>query len=132
MTSPAVTALRAPPRRDKTSLPSPQRVQAILAPLVAKMTATKRPSAEEVAALWRRVVGAQAARHSRPTSLRQGELLVAVDASVWLWTLTLQRQHLLEQLRAAWGTEAVTAIRLRMSDARPARTLHDPQRPVHG
>lgn len=106
------------PRRRTLPTPSsptgPERVQAILSPLVAQLTVAKRPSADAVAALWRRLVGPQAARHSRPTSLRQGELMIAVDASVWLWNLSLQRPRLLEGFRAAWGREAVTTIRLRM------------------
>lgn len=92
----------------------PQRVEAILAPLITALTVTKRPSADEVAQLWRRLVGPRAARHSRPTSLRRGELLVAVENSVWLWNVTLQRQQILEGLRAAWGAEAVTALRCRI------------------
>lgn len=92
----------------------PQTIRELVTPLVARLTVSKRPSAEEVAASWRRLVGPRAARHSQPTSLRSGELLVAVDTSVWLWNLSLQRHQLLEGLQAAWGAETITAIRLRM------------------
>lgn len=92
----------------------PRRVNEILSPLITQLTVAKRPSAEEVAQVWRRLVGPQAAKHSQPTSLRRGELLVAVDTSAWLWNLSLQRQRLVEGLQMAWGGEAVTIIRLRI------------------
>ena len=93
---------------------APRRVEEILSPLMARMTVARRPSADEVAALWRQLAGPRAAQHSRPTSLRQGELLVTVDSSVWLWNLSLQREALLKGLQAAWGMDAVSAIRLRI------------------
>jgi len=89
----------------------------LLSPLVARLTVAKHPSAEEVDRLWRKLVGSKAARHSHPTSLRRGELLVAVDASVWLWNLSFQRQRLVEELQAAWGPETVAAIRFRMKSS---------------
>ena len=92
----------------------PHAVRDLLTPFLAQVTATSRPSAEEVARRWRQLVGAQAARHSQPTSLRGGELRVAVDTSAWLWNLSLQRPTLVRALQAAWGPEAVTVIRLRM------------------
>lgn len=97
-----------------TRLSATQRVQELVSPLVARLAAAKRPSADEVAALWRKLVGTKAARHSHPTSLRGGELMVAVDASTWLWNLSLQRPRLLEGCQAAWGAATVTMIRLRM------------------
>ena len=91
-----------------------RRVEEILTPLIAQLTVAKRPTADEAAKLWRRLVGPTAAKHSQPTSLRRGELLVVVDTSAWLWNVSLQRPRLLEGLQAAWGSEAVTAIRLRI------------------
>jgi len=97
-----------------TQAPTTQRVQELIAPLVARLAAAKRPSADEVSTLWRRLVGPKAAKHSHPTSLRGGELMVAVDTSTWLWNLSLQRPRLLEGCQAAWGVDTVTMIRLRM------------------
>ena len=104
------------PRRSATSS-APQAISDVLSPLMTQLTATKRPTADEVGRLWRRVVGAKAARHSRPTSFRLGELLVAVDTSAWLWNLSLQRPKLLKGFRAAWGPDLVTSIRLRITTA---------------
>ena len=96
---------------------TPRQIHEILSPLVGKLTVARRPSAEEADQVWRKLVGRKAASHSRPRALRGGELMVAVDSSVWLWHLSLQRQRLLEGLRAAWGQEAVSTIRLRMRSA---------------
>lgn len=93
---------------------SPEAIGDVLSPLMAQLTSAKRPSSDDVGQVWRKLVGAKAARHSRPTSLRHGELLVAVDTSAWLWHLTMQRPRLLEGLRAAWGPTHVTSIRLRI------------------
>lgn len=92
----------------------PQRVAEILSPLIGSLTVAKRPSEDEVRRLWRRLIGAQAARHSCPTSLRRGELLVSVDSSVWLWNLSLERRRLLTALQAEWGADTVTGIRLQI------------------
>lgn len=96
---------------------TPEAIGDVLSPLMARLTTAKRPSSDEVGRVWRTLVGAKAARHSRPTSLRQGELLIAVDASAWLWNLTLQRPRLLTGLQAALGPEQVTTIRLRIHPA---------------
>ncbi len=96
---------------------TPQRVGDVLSPLMTRLAGAKRPTADEVGRLWRRVVGRRAAQHSHPTSLRHGELLIAVDTSAWLWNLSLQRPKLLEGFRAAWGPDLVTTIRLRITTA---------------
>lgn len=99
-------------------LPPSSKVQAIgdvLSPLMAQLAAVKRPTVEEIERVWRRLVGVKAARHSYPTSLRHGELLVAVDTSAWLWNLSFQRARLVEGFRATWGQDLVTTIRLRIA-----------------
>ena len=98
---------------------TPQPIGDVLSPLMTRLAEAKRPTADEIGRLWRRLVGAQAAQRSRPTSLRRGELLVAVDTSAWLWSLSLRRPKLLAGFRAAWGPEQVTAIRLRIRTASP-------------
>ncbi|OGX38970.1 MAG: hypothetical protein A3C53_03605 [Omnitrophica WOR_2 bacterium RIFCSPHIGHO2_02_FULL_68_15] len=96
---------------------TPQRISDVLSPLLTQLVEAKRPTADEVGRLWRRIVGAKAAKHSHPTSLRHGELMIAVDASPWLWHLTLRRPKLLEGFRATWGPDQVTTIRLRIKTA---------------
>lgn len=93
---------------------TPQRISEVLSPLMVQLTEAKRPTADEVGRLWRRLVGTQAAQHSHPTSLRRGELLVAVDTSAWLWHLSLRRPKLLSGFHAAWGPDSIATIRLRI------------------
>lgn len=114
--TPHSTAVPASPTK-RRSAAAPQRISDVLSPLLTRLAGAKRPMADDVKRFWRRVAGAQAAKHSHPTSLRDGELIVAVDASPWLWYLTLRRPKLLEGFRTTWGPDHVTTIRLRIQPA---------------
>jgi hypothetical protein len=65
---------------------------------------------ERIREQWAGVVGPDGARRSRPESLRQGVLTVAVDSSPWLHELTLRSGELLARVQASHGG-AVTALR---------------------
>lgn len=92
----------------------PQPLKELLNPILKRWADEKRPGAEQIQDSWKKVVGARAAQHSRPTSLRKGELLVAVESSVWLWNLSLKRAEYLEKLQTLWGPEIVRSVRLKI------------------
>ncbi|MBI4313503.1 MAG: DUF721 domain-containing protein [Candidatus Omnitrophica bacterium] len=93
---------------------SPQPLKDILNPLMKRWADEKRPGAEDIRRMWRKLVGTKAAQHSCPTSLRKGELLVAVDTSVWLWNLSLRRGEFLKELQASWGSDSVQSVRFKI------------------
>lgn len=61
--------------------------------------------------VWREVVGAPAARNTRPVLVRRGELLVSVSSSTWAQELSLMRNQLLAKLNARLGDEVIHGIR---------------------
>jgi predicted nucleic acid-binding Zn ribbon protein len=67
-----------------------------------------------VAECWEEAVGAEVARHCRPTALRGGTLEASVDSSVWCQQLQLRAPQILAGLRRVLGEEAPGAVRFRV------------------
>src|SRR6267154_6540266 len=60
-----------------------------LVPLVMKrLGLEQRLQQSQVFYLWPEIVGAENARHAQPVSLRNGQLIVAVDHPAWLQELS--------------------------------------------
>jgi|GEM_PF-3267748 hypothetical protein len=58
----------------------------------------ERISEEEIRSVWRKAAGRFASQRSRPVSLRKGKLVVAVEDSSLLYSLTLKKKEILEAL----------------------------------
>src|SRR5262245_4871306 len=95
----------------------PVRVGALLATAVPGLREHLLES--EIRAGWADVAGPDAARRSRPVTVRQGVLHVEVDNSPWLSELTLRANDLLTRLRARHGS-ALAALRFSLGAATPA------------
>ncbi len=54
---------------------------------------------EDIKKIWEEMVGKQAAKHSRPTSIRKGKLTVLVTNSSWLYELSTKKQELLDHIK---------------------------------
>jgi predicted nucleic acid-binding Zn ribbon protein len=94
--------------------PGPRPVAASLDRLA---TSLGVPSAGVLAALfstWPDLVGAGVAGHSRPRSLRDGVLVVAVDEPAWATQLRWLESDLLARLAEALGDGVVRAIEVRV------------------
>jgi predicted nucleic acid-binding Zn ribbon protein len=63
---------------------------------------------------WEMAVGAEVARHCRPTAVRGGVLEATVDSSVWCQQLQLRRPEILSALRGALGDAAPAELWLRV------------------
>jgi predicted nucleic acid-binding Zn ribbon protein len=75
------------------------------------------PSAGVLAALfsaWPELVGAGVAGHSRPRSLRNGVLVVAVDEPAWATQLRWLEADLLARLSEALGEGVVRSVDVRV------------------
>ena len=53
---------------------------------------------EEIRSVWKKTAGKFAAQRSRPTALRKGKLVVIVEDSSLLYSLTLKKREILEAL----------------------------------
>lgn len=67
--------------------------------------------------IWGEVVGAPAARNTRPVLVRRGELLVQVSSSTWAQELSLMRAHLVARLNDRLGGEVIRDIRFAVDPA---------------
>jgi len=64
---------------------------------------------------WEQAVGAEIARHCRPSALREGTLEAEVDSSVWAQQLQLRVPEILEALRGVLGDDAPSALRFHLA-----------------
>lgn len=67
-----------------------------------------------VAECWEEAVGAEIARHCRPSALRDGVLEAEVDSSVWAQQLQLRVPEILAALGRVLGDEAPTGLRFHL------------------
>jgi hypothetical protein len=76
---------------------------------------------------WSQIVGAEAARRSRPVALRLGVVDVSVDNSPWLQELTLRGASITAALRERHG-RAVTGVRFMLATTAPRAAVTTPAR----
>jgi predicted nucleic acid-binding Zn ribbon protein len=67
-----------------------------------------------VFASWPEMVGESVAQHSRPRSLRDGVLVVAVDEPAWATQLRWLEADLLTRLREVLGPDQLARIEVRV------------------
>lgn len=73
-----------------------------------------------IAELWEEAVGAEVARHCRPSALRGDVLEASADSNAWCQQLRLRAPEILEALRRVLGEEAPSKLWLRVgSDLAP-------------
>jgi len=69
---------------------------------------------EEICSAWEVVVGAQLAKHTRPSGLRRGVLQVSVSQSTVHYAIQGMKSTLLTRLQEKFGTAQVQDIHFRM------------------
>jgi predicted nucleic acid-binding Zn ribbon protein len=90
-------------------------VREVLDHLAPKLGLESRLRQEEIVAAWVEIVGDFFARHSRPTKLHQGILIVNVLQPTLLYELDRQWKALiLTRLRARFGGKLIKELRFRL------------------
>jgi predicted nucleic acid-binding Zn ribbon protein len=91
------------------------RAAAELVPRVVKeLNLDRRRGEAEVLKAWAALVDPAVAAHARPTGIRRGTLMVAVDSSAWLAEIVRFRQaEILRRLQEAFGAAAVQRLSFR-------------------
>ena len=95
-------------------------ISTVLSGLLRKLQADVRPSLEEIALVWKQLVGEEAAQHSWPRRLVQRRLVVEVENSGWMYTLGMERTQLLEGLLELMGAGKVRELSFRIGERRDA------------
>jgi predicted nucleic acid-binding Zn ribbon protein len=88
----------------------------ILKAVFEKLEQEKSLTKEDVEGRWREIAGADAARHTRPASLRKSVLTVFVDSSPWMQHMSLQKRNLLKQLKRVFGKDKISGIQFRIGE----------------
>ena len=95
-------------------------ISSVLTGLLRKLQADARPSVEEIAQVWKRLVGEEAAQHSWPRRLVHRRLVVETENSGWMYTLGMKKGQLLEGLIELMGAGKVHELSFRMGERRDA------------
>jgi predicted nucleic acid-binding Zn ribbon protein len=90
-------------------------IAAVLDQLAPKLGLESRLREEEIIAGWAEIVGAFFARHSRPTKLHQGLLIVNVLQPTVMYELDRQcKSEILSKLKKRFGSKLIRDIRFRL------------------
>ena len=71
---------------------------------------------EDIEERWKEMAGQDAARHTRPASLRKGVLTVFVDSSPWMQQMNYEKRKLLKQLKRAFGKDRISGIHFKIGE----------------
>ena len=93
----------------------PEPVADILKAVFERLEREKDLTKEDVEERWRRLAG-DAARHTRPVSLRKSTLTVFVDSSSWMQEMVLRKRMILKQLKRTFGKDRISGIQFRIGE----------------
>lgn len=71
---------------------------------------------EEVASVWKRLAGEEAAQHSWPRKLTRGMLTIEVENSGWMHVLGMKKGELLEGWIELMGVARVKGLSFRIGE----------------
>jgi len=98
------------PEREKAEL---RPVGGMIEDVLSGLRVERRFQAARATEEWEAVAGAEVARRTRASGVRDGELLVEVQGAVWMGHLAVLRQGLMEALNRRLPAEArISSIRL--------------------
>lgn len=87
------------PRPNRARTRSPVQAKAVLSAALAKFGLDKDIARYQFVLHWPEIVGADAARRTRPECLRNGALVVRVGNSAWAQELSFQKETILRRLK---------------------------------
>ncbi len=90
----------------------PQRLGSLVRRLVSDRGWEETTAAASVMGRWEQIVGPDIAAHARPSSLRDGELVLVAESTAWATQLRLLATRLMARLTAEVGAGVVTRIRV--------------------
>lgn len=96
--------------------PAKNPLEKILKDVIRDLSGSQRFGEEEIAGVWAEAVGEAAAKHSKPVSFRKATVVVNVDASGWLYELTVRKKEILKKLDELLRGKKIRDIRLRIGE----------------
>jgi predicted nucleic acid-binding Zn ribbon protein len=103
------------PARQSRSEMEPKRVGESLDRVTKRIGAPTSSVLAAVFSRWEAVVGSEVAAHAKPSSLRDGVLVIVVDQPAWATQLKYLSADLLSRIEAATGRSEVSRIHIKVS-----------------
>jgi len=93
-------------------------IKGIIGDVILGLEQQKKLTLEEILKVWKQAAGAKAFKHTRPTSLRRGKLVVEVEGAPWLYDLNLRRASIIERLNKNLDDpkKKISSIHFRVGD----------------
>ncbi|MGH9057026.1 MAG: DciA family protein [Acidimicrobiales bacterium] len=98
-----------------------RRVSELLDSVTRRLGAPRAGVASSVFSRWEDLVGSGVAAHTKPVSLHDGLLVVAVDDPAWAAQLRYMTVDLLAKIAECIGAGSVRELRLRVGSGEPPR-----------
>lgn len=94
----------------------PERIDGVVKSVIERLDKQSNPTSDDIAKIWKEIAGEKAFRHSRPNSLRKKRLVINVDASAWLYELTMKKGELLKMLKEKVGEDKIKELQFRIGE----------------
>jgi predicted nucleic acid-binding Zn ribbon protein len=91
-------------------------IEHIVKDVIKNLTGKGRLSEEEIKSAWQIAAGEKAAAHTKPVSVKRSVLTVNVDASGWLYELTIKKKELLEKLDGRIRGRQLKGLKFRIGE----------------
>lgn len=91
-------------------------IENIIKDVIKDLSGRGRVSEEEVSGAWLAAAGEKAAKHTKPVSIKRSVLTVNVDASGWLYELTIKKRDLLKKMEGKIRGKKLKEIRFRIGE----------------
>lgn len=102
-----------------------KRIGSLISPFVKSLGIEGALTLEGIRGEWAVLFGEPLSLHMSPVSLRNDELLIAVDSPVWLQQISFYRKDIIEKLRPFHVAE----VRFRLGKIRQTRELREKPAP---
>lgn len=103
-------------RRKKTKR-QPERINKTINSIIKDLRSVKKTTERRILELWPKISGKRISRHTKPTVLKKGCLVVNVDNPAWLYELVQRhRERLLKKIQAKVGEKKLVKIRFRIGE----------------
>ena len=91
-------------------------IENIVKEIIGDLSGKGRVSEEEIRKAWEDAAGHRAASHTKPVSIKRSVLTVNVDASGWLYELTIKKRELLKKMEGAIRGKQLKGLRFRIGE----------------
>jgi predicted nucleic acid-binding Zn ribbon protein len=95
---------------------TPQPISDILKDVVEKLSQKKERKIHKVIAQWPKIAGKELSRHTKPSYIKKGTLIIDVDESAWLYHISLQKENLLKTLRKRFKEAHIENVQFRIGN----------------